>query len=95
MHIRESGRKVDSRITIGPSLRVIGVIDLLAGRAVHARAGDRAKYGPVRAVGGHPVARAGRKPYPGVRADRAARAGAGTQPAGSGDHLTLKQYGIP
>jgi phosphoribosylformimino-5-aminoimidazole carboxamide ribotide isomerase len=31
-------------------MRVIGVLDLLAGRAVHARAGHRASYGPVEDV---------------------------------------------
>jgi phosphoribosylformimino-5-aminoimidazole carboxamide ribotide isomerase len=31
-------------------MRIIGVIDLLGGRAVHARAGKRAEYRPVRAV---------------------------------------------
>ena len=36
-------------------MRLIGVIDLLGGRAVHARAGKRAEYGPVRAVGGSPI----------------------------------------
>jgi phosphoribosylformimino-5-aminoimidazole carboxamide ribotide isomerase len=33
-------------------VRLIGVVDLLAGRAVHARAGDRTAYAPVRAVDG-------------------------------------------
>ena len=36
-------------------MRVIGVLDLLAGRAVHARAGRRESYRPVRAVGGSPI----------------------------------------
>lgn len=33
-------------------MRVIGVVDLLAGRAVHARAGQRDRYAPVQAVAG-------------------------------------------
>jgi phosphoribosylformimino-5-aminoimidazole carboxamide ribotide isomerase len=33
-------------------MRVIGVVDLLAGCAVHARAGRRGSYGPVRTVAG-------------------------------------------
>jgi HisA/HisF family protein len=33
-------------------MRVIGVLDLLAGRAVHARAGQRASYGPVQMIAG-------------------------------------------
>jgi HisA/HisF family protein len=37
-------------------MRVIGVVDLLAGRAVHARAGQRARYGPVEAVAGSSIA---------------------------------------
>src|SRR5688572_11850981 len=32
-------------------MRVIGVLDLLAGRAVHARAGPRDRYEPVRGTG--------------------------------------------
>src|SRR5213596_543225 len=36
-------------------MRVIGVLDLLAGRAVHARAGLRATYGPVPSVAGLPI----------------------------------------
>jgi phosphoribosylformimino-5-aminoimidazole carboxamide ribotide isomerase len=36
-------------------LRVIGVLDLLAGRAVHARGGQRATYGPVPSVAGLPI----------------------------------------
>ena len=36
-------------------MRVIGVVDLLAGRAVHARAGRRRSYQPVRAVAGSPI----------------------------------------
>ena len=36
-------------------MRVIGVVDLLAGRAVHARAGHRERYRPVRAVAGSPI----------------------------------------
>lgn len=36
-------------------MRVIGVLDLLAGRAVHARAGQRATYGPVPSVAGLPI----------------------------------------
>jgi len=36
-------------------MRVIGVVDLLAGRAVHARAGRRDSYQPVRAVAGLPI----------------------------------------
>jgi phosphoribosylformimino-5-aminoimidazole carboxamide ribotide isomerase len=35
-----------------PLLRIIGVIDLLAGRAVHARAGRREHYQPVRSAAG-------------------------------------------
>ena len=37
------------------AVRVIGVIDLAAGRAVHARAGARETYAPVRAVAGLPI----------------------------------------
>jgi uncharacterized protein related to proFAR isomerase len=33
-------------------MRVLGVLDLLAGRAVHARAGRRDSYEPVRTVAG-------------------------------------------
>ncbi len=33
-------------------MRVIGVVDLFAGRAVHARAGQRDRYAPVQAVAG-------------------------------------------
>lgn len=36
-------------------MRVIGVLDLMSGRAVHARAGRREQYEPVRAVGGEPL----------------------------------------
>ena len=36
-------------------VRVIGVIDLLAGRAVHAQAGRREDYAPVTAVGGSAI----------------------------------------
>ena len=36
-------------------MRLIGVVDLLAGRAVHARGGIREHYGPVRAVAGSVV----------------------------------------
>jgi phosphoribosylformimino-5-aminoimidazole carboxamide ribotide isomerase len=36
-------------------VRIIGVIDLLARRAVHARAGTRESYEPVRAVAGLPI----------------------------------------
>jgi phosphoribosylformimino-5-aminoimidazole carboxamide ribotide isomerase len=36
-------------------VRVIGVLDLAAGRAVHARAGMRERYAPVRAVAGLPI----------------------------------------
>ena len=36
-------------------MRVIGVVDLAAGRAVHARAGLREHYVPVRAVAGSPI----------------------------------------
>lgn len=36
-------------------MRVIGVVDLAAGRAVHARAGMRERYAPVRAVAGSPI----------------------------------------
>ena len=33
-------------------MRIIGVVDLLAGRAVHARAGQRETYRPVQSVAG-------------------------------------------
>jgi phosphoribosylformimino-5-aminoimidazole carboxamide ribotide isomerase len=36
-------------------MRVIGVIDLLNGRAVQARAGERDRYAPVGAVADHPI----------------------------------------
>ena len=36
-------------------MRVIGVVDLLAGRAVHARAGRRESYAPVQTVAGSPI----------------------------------------
>jgi phosphoribosylformimino-5-aminoimidazole carboxamide ribotide isomerase len=36
-------------------VRVIGVVDLLGGRAVHARAGRRETYRPVRTVAGTPI----------------------------------------
>lgn len=36
-------------------MRIVGVIDLLGGRAVHARAGDRQKYAPVASVAGDPI----------------------------------------
>ena len=36
-------------------MRVIGVIDLLAARAVHARGGHRDRYAPVRSSGGVPI----------------------------------------
>jgi phosphoribosylformimino-5-aminoimidazole carboxamide ribotide isomerase len=35
--------------------RVIGVVDLSEGLAVHAQGGARAHYGPVRALAGHPI----------------------------------------
>jgi phosphoribosylformimino-5-aminoimidazole carboxamide ribotide isomerase len=44
-------------------MRVIGVLDLLAGRAVHARAGRRDRYEPVRAVQGTDLP-IGREPRP-------------------------------
>jgi len=34
---------------------VIGVVDLLAGRAVHARAGERERYQPVQTIAGAPI----------------------------------------
>ena len=37
------------------TVRVIGVVDLLGGRAVHARAGRRDTYGPVRTVAGSSI----------------------------------------
>jgi phosphoribosylformimino-5-aminoimidazole carboxamide ribotide isomerase len=37
------------------AVRIIGVIDLIAGRAVHARAGRREGYQPVRSAAGTPV----------------------------------------
>jgi phosphoribosylformimino-5-aminoimidazole carboxamide ribotide isomerase len=36
-------------------MRIVGVIDLLGGRAVHARAGKRADYDAVQAVAGSPI----------------------------------------
>ena len=36
-------------------MKVIGVLDLLAGRAVHARAGVRERYAPVAGVAGMPI----------------------------------------
>ena len=36
-------------------MRVIGVVDLLSGQAVHARAGRREHYAPVKEVGGSPM----------------------------------------
>jgi HisA/HisF family protein len=36
-------------------MRVVGVLDLLAGRAVHARGGKRESYRPVLAVAGSPI----------------------------------------
>src|SRR5262249_53096340 len=42
-----------SRHPIG--MRIIGVLDLLRGRAVHARAGDRGHYEPVRVAAGSAV----------------------------------------
>jgi phosphoribosylformimino-5-aminoimidazole carboxamide ribotide isomerase len=36
-------------------MRLIGVVDLLAGRAVHARAGRRETYQPVGAISGSPI----------------------------------------
>jgi HisA/HisF family protein len=36
-------------------MRVIGVVDLLAGRAVHARAGRRESYSPVQTIAGCPI----------------------------------------
>ena len=36
-------------------VRIIGVLDLLGGRAVHARAGERDRYQPVRNVAGQPI----------------------------------------
>jgi uncharacterized protein related to proFAR isomerase len=36
-------------------MRLIGVLDLLAGRAVHARAGRRTRYAPVQAVAGSSI----------------------------------------
>jgi phosphoribosylformimino-5-aminoimidazole carboxamide ribotide isomerase len=48
-------------------MRVIGVIDLLGGRAVHARAGDRQKYAPVASVAGDAVRLARRYLAAGVR----------------------------
>jgi phosphoribosylformimino-5-aminoimidazole carboxamide ribotide isomerase len=41
-------------------MRIVGVIDLLGGRAVHARAGERDKYAPVAAVAGDALALAKR-----------------------------------
>ena len=38
-------------------MRVIGVLDLLRGRAVHARAGDRERYEPVQTVAGARIER--------------------------------------
>src|SRR5688572_1221967 len=45
------------RVSLGNALdmRVIGVVDLLAGRAVHARAGRRDSYQLVRAIAGLPI----------------------------------------
>ena len=36
-------------------MRIIGVIDLLEGRAVHARAGARDRYAPVQSAAGRPI----------------------------------------
>jgi phosphoribosylformimino-5-aminoimidazole carboxamide ribotide isomerase len=36
-------------------VRIIGVIDMLGGRAVHARAGHRIRYAPVQTAGGWPI----------------------------------------
>jgi phosphoribosylformimino-5-aminoimidazole carboxamide ribotide isomerase len=36
-------------------MRILGVLDLLEGRAVHARGGDRRRYEPVRAVAGFAI----------------------------------------
>ena len=56
MDVRRSG----SHFIDGPgeafgSMRVIGVIDLRGGRAVHARGGRRAAYAPVRTIAGTAV----------------------------------------
>ena len=48
-------------------MRIIGVIDLLGGRAVHARAGDRQKYASVASVAGDAVLLARRYLDAGVR----------------------------
>jgi phosphoribosylformimino-5-aminoimidazole carboxamide ribotide isomerase len=38
-----------------PRLQIIGVLDLLGGRAVHARAGIRDRYAPVQSAAGWPI----------------------------------------
>ena len=45
-----------SERTHSPPVRLIGVLDLLDGRAVHARGGRRADYAPVRDVAGSTIA---------------------------------------
>jgi HisA/HisF family protein len=75
---------------------VIGAIDLTAGRAVHARAGRRADYQPVRVVDGDPVALAGLYRAQGVNelyvADLDAIAGAAPQ---DDQLLDLVRIGMP
>jgi phosphoribosylformimino-5-aminoimidazole carboxamide ribotide isomerase len=36
-------------------MRVVGVVDLMGGRAVHAQAGDRQRYAPVQTFGGNAI----------------------------------------
>ena len=52
------------------TVRVIGVIDLLGGHAVHARAGVRARYQPVQAVAGAPIAAGDARSLAGAYLDR-------------------------
>ena len=44
-----------SRYRGAPRLQIIGVLDLLGGRAVHARAGARDRYAPVQNAAGWPI----------------------------------------
>jgi HisA/HisF family protein len=53
-----AGRRVDGKHRwkeYARHVRIIGVIDVLGGRAVHARAGARDRYAPVQNVAGWPI----------------------------------------
>jgi len=53
--VRRAGKHHGADHRGEPRLQIIGVLDLLGGRAVHARAGARDRYAPVQSAAGWPI----------------------------------------